>query len=48
MPAVIVSVVRAGHFLPNEGSFYCPSCPHSGACRAWHRDMARTSVRMAA
>lgn len=42
------SMIAAEHFLPNQASFYCAGCPHQEACRAWHRDRARASVRMAA
>jgi len=41
-------MIEAEHFLPNEGSFYCASCPFQEPCRAWHRQTVRVSVRMAA
>jgi putative RecB family exonuclease len=41
-------MVAAEHFLPSEQGFYCGSCPFAQACRAWHRNQARVSVRMAA
>ena len=41
-------MIAAEHFLPNEGSFYCASCPFHEPCRAWHRNQARVSVGMAA
>ena len=41
-------MIEAGHFLPSEQSFYCAGCAHQEACRAWHRDAARVTVRMAA
>jgi putative RecB family exonuclease len=41
-------MIQAEHFLPNENGFYCAGCPHSTACKAWHRDQARVSVGMAA
>ncbi len=44
----VEAMVKAEHFLPNETGFYCASCPHAGACKSWHREMARTHVRMAA
>ena len=44
----VEAMVRAEHFLPNETSFYCGSCPHSAACREWHRAASRVSVRMPA
>jgi hypothetical protein len=42
------AMIAAGHFLPNEGSFYCGGCPHQAACKAWHRGRAQVSVQMAA
>ena len=42
------SMIAAEHFIPNEQGFYCGSCPHATACKAWHRDQARGSVRVAA
>ena len=45
---VVENMIAAEHWLPSEQSFYCASCPHAEACRAWHRDTARVSVRMAA
>ena len=41
-------MIAAEHWLPNEQSFYCGGCPHQQACRTWHRQAARVSVRMAA
>ena len=41
-------MIAAEHFLPSEQSFYCGGCPHHAACKAWHRESARVSVRMAA
>lgn len=41
-------MIKAGHFLPSEQSFYCAGCPHQGACKSWHRDAATVSVRIAA
>jgi putative RecB family exonuclease len=40
--------IQAELFLPNEQSFYCGGCPFQEACRAWHRQAANVSVRMAA
>ena len=45
---MIERMIAAGHFLPNEQGFYCSGCPHQTACKAWHRESARVSVRMAA
>jgi hypothetical protein len=42
------SMIAAEHFAPSEQSFYCGGCPHQEACKAWHRNRARVSVRMAA
>ena len=44
----VESMIASEHFLPNEQGFYCASCPHQAACRAWHRNQARVSVGMAA
>lgn len=35
------SMIAAGHFLPNEQSFYCDGCPYQAACKAWHRERQR-------
>ena len=42
------SMIAAEHFAPNEQSFYCAGCPYQTACRAWHRETARTWVQVAA
>ncbi len=42
------SMIMAEHFAPSEQGFYCGNCPHQDACKTWHRDRARTTVRMAA
>ena len=42
------SMVAAGHFAPNEQGFFCSGCPYREPCRNWHRERARTTVRMAA
>ena len=42
------SMIRAEHFCPSEQSFFCGGCPHQEACKSWHRDRARVSVRLAA
>ena len=44
----VESMIAAEHWLPNEQGFYCGGCPHQAACKAWHREQARGSVRMAA
>jgi len=44
----IEDMVRAEHFLPNESSFYCAGCPHQTACKSWHREQARVTLRLAA
>lgn len=41
-------MIEAGHFLPSEQSFYCGGCAHQEACKAWHREASRVSVKMAA
>ena len=40
----VEQMIAAGHFLPNESSFYCAGCPHQDACKAWHRAGCRVSV----
>ena len=42
------SMIKAEHFCPSEQGFYCGGCPHQDACKNWHVDRARTTVRMAA
>ena len=42
------SMIAAEHFCPSEQSFYCGGCPHQDACKSWHRDRVRVSVRVAA
>lgn len=42
------SMIAAEHFCPSEQSFYCGGCPHQDACKAWHRNRNRATVRMAA
>ena len=42
------SMIAAEHFFPSEQSFYCGGCPHQEACRNWHRELTRVSVRLAA
>jgi len=44
----IENMVAAEHFLPNESSFYCGGCPHQAACKSWHREQARVTLRLAA
>lgn len=41
-------MIAAEHFVPQEAGFYCASCQHQEACRAWHRQAARVTVRLAA
>ena len=41
-------MIAVEHFLPSEQGFYCSGCPHQEACRTWHRQTARVSLRMAA
>lgn len=31
-------------FYPADQGMYCASCPFQGPCKAWHKDMARTTV----
>ncbi len=38
---------RAAVFMPNESSFCCGSCVHSGACREWHRRSRARTIPMA-
>jgi putative RecB family exonuclease len=45
---MVESMIAAEHFLPNEQGFWCAGCPHQEACRNWHREVARVSIRMAA
>ena len=42
------SMIQAGHFCPNEMSFFCGGCPYREPCRNWHRQRSRVAVRMAA
>ncbi|MDA3923423.1 MAG: hypothetical protein PF904_01830 [Kiritimatiellae bacterium] len=42
------SMIEAEHFAPSEQGFYCAGCPHQAACKAWHIERARVSVRLAA
>jgi len=42
------AMIAAGHFLPSEQSFSCSGCQYGEACRAWHRESSRVSVRLAA
>jgi hypothetical protein len=39
---MVERMIAAEHFLPNENGFYCAGCPHLTACKAWHRQQART------
>jgi putative RecB family exonuclease len=45
---MVERMIASEHFLPSEQGFYCGGCPHHEACRAWHRQANRVSVRMAA
>lgn len=45
---MVESMIAAEHFVPSEQGFYCAGCPHQEPCRAWHRQAARVTVRMAA
>lgn len=45
---MVESMIAAEHWLPSEQSFYCAGCPYREACRAWHRESGKVSVRMAA
>ena len=42
------SMIAAEHWLPSEQSFYCGGCGYQEACRGWHRESRKVSVRMAA
>lgn len=44
----VEDMIAAEHWLPSEQGFYCAGCPHQEACKSWHRQAARVSVRMAA
>ena len=44
----VESMIAAEHFLPNEQGFWCAGCPYREACRAWHREAAQVSMRVAA
>jgi putative RecB family exonuclease len=48
MAKLAESMIKAGHFAPNEQSFYCGGCPHQEACKSWHRGPTRLPVRLAA
>lgn len=41
-------MIAAEHWLPSEQSFYCAGCGYQEACRSWHREANRVSVRLAA
>lgn len=45
---MVESMIASEHFVPSEQGFYCAGCPHQEPCRAWHRQAARVTVRMAA
>jgi putative RecB family exonuclease len=45
---MVEKAIQAECFLPNEQGFYCGGCSHQAACKNWHRESARVSVRMAA
>ena len=41
--------VKAEVFLPNETGFFCNGCQYTSACKAWHRNQAKTiSIPIAA
>lgn len=44
---VAEKAIAAEAFIPNEQSFFCASCCYAEACRNWHHEHARVSVRMA-
>jgi hypothetical protein len=29
-------LIDAGHFIPNDGSHFCPGCGFQNTCREWH------------
>ncbi len=39
---MVADMVKAEHWLPAEGSFFCASCPHQDACKAWGISQQRT------
>jgi putative RecB family exonuclease len=45
---LVERAIQAEIFMPSEQGFYCGGCPHQEACKAWHRQANRVSVRMAA
>jgi hypothetical protein len=48
MAAVADKIVKAEAFCPNETGFACAGCRYKGACKSWHREASKISVRMAA
>ena len=38
----VEKAVKAEVFLPNEAGYYCKGCEYAAACKAWHREQART------
>ncbi|MDX9981124.1 MAG: PD-(D/E)XK nuclease family protein [Lentisphaeria bacterium] len=45
---VLERVVANECFHPQEGGWECNGCPYTTACTSWHRERARTFVRLAA
>jgi CRISPR/Cas system-associated exonuclease Cas4 (RecB family) len=43
---VLERIVANECFVPQEGGWECANCPYATACRAWHRERARRSVRI--
>lgn len=41
-------IVAHDLFYPSEQSFACGGCAFQGPCKAWHRQQARTTVKLAA
>jgi len=45
---VLERVVAAECFHPRDGGWECANCPYGTVCKAWHRERARSFVRLAA
>lgn len=43
---VAEKIVTHECFLPNEAGFYCSGCGFQAACKAWHREQARSICLM--
>jgi CRISPR/Cas system-associated exonuclease Cas4 (RecB family) len=43
---VLERIVANECFVPQEGGWECANCPYASACKAWHREPARSCVRI--